>query len=149
MAKSQKPLVFEKSLFSVVAEPTARIHNEGTNVIRIRKGYKWNEVKKIQSTFQIKDDTLTQIIGVSGRTLTRIKGKGTAFDAVASDRFFRLAKVLKLAAEIFEDLPSAVRWLNREQPGLGGSVPMQLLDTDPGSEQVLTLLHQLDYGVLP
>jgi putative toxin-antitoxin system antitoxin component (TIGR02293 family) len=57
--------------------------------------------------------------------------------------------VLRLAAGVFEDLARAVSWLQREQPGLDGKIPLTLLDTEPGTHAVETLLTQLEYGVLP
>jgi uncharacterized protein (DUF2384 family) len=38
-------------------------------------------------------------------------------------------------------------WLRREQPGLGGQVPLELLVTQAGADQVETLLRRIDYGV--
>lgn len=146
---AKKIIPFEKSLFSIIADRPHRADAEYRIVAHIRKGFKWAEVKRFQEAFDIKDEAFAHIIGVSGRTLTRTKKRSAAFDPVASDRLYRLAKVLELAATVFEDQPRAVRWLQREQPGLSGRVPLQLLDTDPGTEQVETLLRQLEYGVLP
>jgi putative toxin-antitoxin system antitoxin component (TIGR02293 family) len=38
-------------------------------------------------------------------------------------------------------------WLRRPQPGLGGRVPLELLVTQAGADQVETLLRRIDYGV--
>jgi uncharacterized protein (DUF2384 family) len=38
-------------------------------------------------------------------------------------------------------------WLRRAQPALGGRVPLDLLITQAGAEQVETLLRRIDYGV--
>lgn len=146
---ARKIVPFAESLFSIIADRPDKARAEGSAVLHIRKGFKWAEVKPFQEAFAIKDEDLAHIIGVSGRTLTRTKRKSASFDPVASDRLYRLAKVLSLAAAVFEDLPGAVRWLQREQPGLSGGVPLELLDTDPGTERVETLLRQLEYGVLP
>ena len=90
-----------------------------------------------------------KIIGISDRTLTRTRRNKATLDPIASDRLYRTAKVLGLAVDVFEDLPGAVRWLQREQSGLDGKVPLTLLDTEPGTQAVETLLNQLEYGVLP
>ena len=116
---------------------------------QIRGGYRWGTVHGYQEAFQIKDKLFAKIIGISDRTLTRTKKTGAALDAVASDRMYRAAKVLELAVDVFEDVPRAVSWLSREQPGLDGKVPLALLDTGPGTQAVETLLTQLEYGVLP
>jgi hypothetical protein len=48
------------------------------------------------------------------------------------------------------DTDEAVRaWLSREQPGLGGRVPLDLMQTEIGAAAVETLLERLYHGVLP
>lgn len=116
---------------------------------RIRGGILWGMVQRCQEDFEIKDNELAKIIGVSDRTLTRVRKSEARLNPVASDRFYRSARILRLAADVFEDLPRAVRWLQREQPGLDGKVPLALLDTEPGAQAVETLLRQLEYSVLP
>lgn len=116
---------------------------------RIREGFRWADVQRYQESFQIKDKMFAKIIGISDRTLTRTRRNKATLDPIASDRLYRTAKVLGLAVDVFEDLPGAVRWLQREQSGLDGKVPLTLLDTEPGTQAVETLLNQLEYGVLP
>ncbi len=38
-------------------------------------------------------------------------------------------------------------WLRRPQPGLGGNVPLDLLVTQAGADEVETLLRRIDFGV--
>ncbi len=148
MAKPRAPSL--SPLFSLVADkPHASAAVTSDVVARIRGGFMWVEVKRCQETFQIKDKVFARIIGISDRTLTRTKRDKVSLDPVASDRLYRMLRVLKLAVTAFEDVPRAVRWLQREQPGLAGQVPLSLLDTDPGTLAVETLLTQLEYGVLP
>jgi len=40
-----------------------------------------------------------------------------------------------------------VHWLEREQIGLGGRVPLSMLTTDPGRDQVEKLLLRIEHGV--
>lgn len=148
MAKQPGPSL--KPLFSLVEDkPQASVAVTSDVVAHIRGGFKWVEAKRCQETFQIKDKVFARIIGISDRTLTRTKRDKAILDPVASDRLYRMLRVLKLAVTVFEDLPRAIRWLQREQPGLAGKVPLSLLDTDPGTEAVEALLTQLEYGVLP
>lgn len=148
MAKPLAPSL--KPLFSLVEDrPQTGAAVAADAVTHIRDGFKWVEAKRCQETFQIKDKVFARIIGISDRTLTRTKREKASLDPVASDRLYRMLRVLKLAVTVFEDLPRAIRWLQREQPGLAGKVPLSLLDTDPGTNAVETLLTQLEYGVLP
>ncbi len=147
---TKKKAAGKRRLYSLVGEGS----NQGTAassvvIDRIREGFQWPEVQRYQESFQIKDKMFARIIGVSDRTLTRTRRNKAALDPIASDRLYRTAKVLSFAVDVFEDLPRAVRWLQREQPGLDGKAPLALLDTEPGTHEVKTLLTQLEYGVLP
>ena len=61
----------------------------------------------------------------------------------------RTTRILKRAAEVLGSEEEARRWLEREQWGLGGAVPLQHAKTEPGAREVETLLGRIDYGVLP
>jgi uncharacterized protein (DUF2384 family) len=40
-----------------------------------------------------------------------------------------------------------VHWLKRPQIGLGGRIPLAMLTTDPGRDQVEKLLLRIEHGV--
>jgi putative toxin-antitoxin system antitoxin component (TIGR02293 family) len=55
--------------------------------------------------------------------------------------------VLARAVEVLDDADKAVHWLTTPNRALGGVVPMTLLDTPEGREQVETILGRIEYGV--
>jgi putative toxin-antitoxin system antitoxin component (TIGR02293 family) len=59
----------------------------------------------------------------------------------------RLARVAAQAQDIFESADTATSWLKRPNRGLNGHAPVDLLDTDAGTEQVVELLDRIEYGV--
>jgi putative toxin-antitoxin system antitoxin component (TIGR02293 family) len=149
MARSKKTAKTELG-FSLVGETSAAGASVMSSAIdQIRSGYHWSTVHRYQTAFQLTDKAFSRLIGVSDRTLTRIKRTRGPLDPVASDRLYRAAKVLELAVDVIESVPGAVSWLSRAQLGLGGQVPMALLDTEPGAKAVETLLLQIEYGILP
>jgi len=65
------------------------------------------------------------------------------------DQVFRLAKIYKLAMEVFEDnSTSAITWLREPQPGLSNEPPLSLLRTEVGAREVEELLYRIEYGML-
>jgi len=68
-------------------------------------------------------------------------------DLVESDRLVRFLRVATYAEEIFEERDRAIAWLKSPNRALGGQAPLELLDTDAGSEQVVEILTRIDYGV--
>ena len=95
------------------------------------------------------DRTFANLIGISDKTLARIKTSHATLSSLSGDRLYRLKKVWALANKVLENPANALAWLRRAQPGLNNQAPLDLLDTEPGYEQVQTLLNQLEYGVLP
>lgn len=123
--------------------------DEFESIERIRNGYSWKVVGKLQEVCHLQDSRLAKVIGVSISTLTRLKSKKSKLEPKVSDRFYRFRKIVHLAVNVFEDADQGLKWLRRPQPGLKGLIPLEMLDTDPGAEAVARLLNQIEFGVLP
>ncbi len=139
----------------------------------IKKGLPWGVVSYIKKAFNLPDEVIARIIGVSPRTIARRRkksvkapakktdtaagkprGKRGAYIAserlspVESDRIYRFARIMALAEDVFEDRDEALRWLKSPQYGLGGRLPFDMLQTDAGAREVEELLVRIDYGVI-
>lgn len=93
------------------------------------------------------DSLLAELLGISEKTLLRARAGKVRLDPVTSDRLFRVARIVALAVEVLESDAAALHWLKRPQIGLGGRVPLALLSTDPGRDQVEKLLLRIEHGV--
>lgn len=113
----------------------------------IRKGLPIISAVNLSRRFDIQESQMAQVLGLSQRTFSRNKTQATTLDIARSDRLFRLAKVLVRATDVLEDEAAARDWLSRPNKALGDVRPLELLDTDTGVEQVLTILGRIDYGV--
>lgn len=114
----------------------------------IREGFAWSVAGKFQEGLRLNDQEMAVFLGMSSRTLSRLRKGVGVLDRVASDRLYRIMRVVKLASDVFEDEARALHWLRRPQFGLGGEIPLSLLDTEPGFEAVETLLQQIEYGAI-
>ena len=115
----------------------------------IRAGFAYPQIRVIQHAYQLPDKTFAHLIGISDKTLARIKTSHAKLSSLSGDRLYRLKKIWALANKVLENPGDALAWLNHAQPGLNHQAPLDILDTEPGYEQVQTLLNQLEYGVLP
>jgi putative toxin-antitoxin system antitoxin component (TIGR02293 family) len=113
----------------------------------IERGMPVRSMEALKDGLSITDGQLAQLLGISEKTLSRARAAGKALDPVASDRLFRVARVAALAIQVLESERAALRWLKREQVGLGGRVPLAMLATDPGRDQVEKLLLRVEHGV--
>jgi len=65
-----------------------------------------------------------------------------------ADKLYRFARVFSYAVEVFGNEERARRWLLRAQFSLNGEIPMEMLRTGAGAQEVETLLGRIDYGIL-
>jgi putative toxin-antitoxin system antitoxin component (TIGR02293 family) len=126
---------------------TGRVRELGRWHERILAGLEFKAVDKIKAHAALTDLELSRLLGVSEATLRRSRAAGSALDAATSDRLYRLSKILAVAEEVLAGPEQAMSWLRRAQPALSGQVPLDLLVTQAGADEVETLLRRIDYGV--
>jgi len=118
-------------------------------IAAIRNGVNYKTLHSVQLEYNFSDKLFAHFIGISDKTLFRLKKSDGKLSALSTDRVYRLWKVRVLANKVLESSENALAWLRRPQPGLGGAVPLDILDTEPGYEHVQRLLNQIEFGVLP
>ena len=89
---------------------------------------------------------LGNTLGIPERTLARRKKEGV-LSTEESAKLLRLARTLRRASEVFEDVAAALDWLKSPNRALGGVTPLSLLDTELGAENVLDVLGRIEHGV--
>jgi putative toxin-antitoxin system antitoxin component (TIGR02293 family) len=114
---------------------------------RILAGLDFSAVDNLKQHGSLTDAELARLLGMGEATLRRARAARGKLDAATSDRLYRLSKILAVAEEVLEGPANALQWLRRAQPALGGAVPIDLLITQAGAEEVETLLRRIDFGV--
>jgi|GEM_PF-529055 len=112
----------------------------------VRSGLPARRLESLGKAYGIPRVTLAHLAGVSETTYKRRLRADDRLDPEASDRAYRVARIAALAETIFEDHDKATRWMNTYNRVLE-EVPINLLDTDAGTEMVETVLHRIDHGV--
>jgi putative toxin-antitoxin system antitoxin component (TIGR02293 family) len=114
---------------------------------RILAGLPFAAVETVKARASLTDAEVARLLGIGEATLRRARASQAPLDAATSDRLYRLSKTIAVAEEVLESAENAMRWLKREQPALSGRVPLELLVTQAGADEVETLLRRIDYGV--
>jgi putative toxin-antitoxin system antitoxin component (TIGR02293 family) len=114
----------------------------------IRKGIPYAKVRLVKTALNLTDNEFADYLGISLRTLQRKRDSHKALSIPESDRLYRMAKIYALAVIVLEDEEMARKWLHRPQRGLGGKVPIQVIQTEAGAQEVEDLLEKLEFGVL-
>jgi len=113
---------------------------------RARAGLPFAALDAVGKRYAIPLATLARVVGVPARTLARRK-KERRLRADESDRLLRLARVAAAAEDVLGAQDNAGRWLQKPNRALGGVVPLDLLDTDLGAEEVVAILGRIAHGV--
>lgn len=125
------------------ANPKTAVHWERM----ILEGIPVKSAEALKERIAASDFVLAQLLGVSEKTLSRARAGKGRLDPVVSDRLFRVARIVALAIGVLETEQAALHWLKRAQFGLAVRVPLDLLTTDAGCEQVEKLLLRIEHGV--
>ncbi len=114
----------------------------------IRKGIPYAKVRFVKAALNLTDNEFADYLGISLRTLQRKRDSHERLSIPEGDRLFRIARIFALAVSVLESEEMARKWLHRAQRGLGGRVPIQLIQTEAGAQEVEDLLEKIEYGVL-
>jgi putative toxin-antitoxin system antitoxin component (TIGR02293 family) len=115
-------------------------------VLAVRRGLPYASLEALTGALQADLGEVGEVVGIAARTLARRKHE-KLLSPIESDRLYRIAYVLHLAASTLGGLDKARLWLQRDNRGLGGSTPLSLLDTEIGERQVEEILLQLNHGI--
>ncbi len=113
----------------------------------INTGFPAQALQALKDRFQLTHGELARALGVSEKTVERGVSHGP-IRPVTSDRLYRLARLIGLAAEVLLDETQAIDWLRSPQYGLGDRIPLDLISTDAGSEEVKAELMRIKFGFL-
>lgn len=112
----------------------------------VRQGVSIGTLDRMVQVLSIDREVLLDILGISTRTLQRKFRSNDRLSPMASDRLSRVNRIYQLAASVFGDEKKAADWLKRPSRALANELPIRLLDTDLGTQQVEQELRKIEYG---
>lgn len=139
-----------EALINMLGGPTVlkkQVRSTEDITSRIREGMPFAALSAMASHAQLDIPRLGEILMITKRTLAR-RRKARRLSADESDRLVRLARIFALAVEVLGDEGKAAQWLRRANRALGNTAPLDLLDTDVGTQAVAKVLGRMDYGVI-
>jgi putative toxin-antitoxin system antitoxin component (TIGR02293 family) len=112
----------------------------------VRKGIKSDIYRWLRKTLAVSDSRLSAIVRISQRTVKRRLREGR-FHPDESERLMRVARLTERAQDVLGDLENAREWLKTPQFALGGEIPLEYADTEPGAQVVEDVLGRLEQGI--
>ncbi len=122
-----------------------RIQSFEDFAVAIEGGFPSEAMRAIMASGAITAKEVSEAVRIPARTLMRIQIK-KRLPADESDKIYRLAYILAAATKALGDRGKAGKWLRRPNRALGGAIPLSLLSTQPGLQQVEQVLGRIEYG---
>jgi putative toxin-antitoxin system antitoxin component (TIGR02293 family) len=92
-------------------------------------------------------DEIAYVTGTPASTLMRLLGeRGRRLDVVTSDRVMRMARVAVLAQRYLGNRRRAMAWLRLPNAYLHNATPLEMIDTEDGTQTVAQSLVSIGYG---
>ena len=113
----------------------------------IENGLPASSIERIKKALAIGDEQVSNTLGISVKTMGRIRKENRRLSVRVGDRLYRVAHILALAKEVLEDDEMAKIWLRTPQIGLNNRAPLEYLNTGAGAREVEDLLLRIEYGV--
>ncbi len=113
----------------------------------IRSGFDVNVINTLSKNIGLPEKTLIQYAAITPRTLSRRKDQGK-LHTDESDRIARIGLLLDEAIDLFKgDSLKASEWVKSPKKALGGSSPLEYIDTEVGFQEVQDLIGRIKHGV--
>jgi putative toxin-antitoxin system antitoxin component (TIGR02293 family) len=109
----------------------------------VRKGLPAARLDQMAKLLDVDPSALIDVLGVSERTVERKRNRSARLSPAASDRLSRIDRIYQLAIAVFGDADLAAKWMKRPSRPLVDELPLHLLDTDAGTQQVERELLQI------
>lgn len=114
----------------------------------IKDGFPVTAFERFSNTLGISERELGAHTGVPPRTLARRKATGH-LEPDESDRVARIAMLVEEALDLFDgNQAKAAHWFKTPKRALGGATPLEYAGTEPGAQEVRSLIGRLQHGVI-
>jgi putative toxin-antitoxin system antitoxin component (TIGR02293 family) len=146
---TSKPVV---SFLQLHAAPSCRVQLFGdVDTIAVREmithhGVKGSALRGVRERLGLTIADVARVLGAGERTIIRKEQTHASLSATESDRAYRLARIADLATELIGDERKAAQWLRTLNTYLGGESPVDMLDTEIGTDLVVESLYAIAYG---
>ena len=112
----------------------------------IRGGIRRSLFTKMAKHIGLPQKGLAQTLGLEERTL-RNRSAHQRFTEVESEKSLRVARVYAKAIDALGSDESARKWIVSTIKSLGNRRPIDFLETDVGTQEVLNVLNAIEWGV--
>lgn len=142
--KSFKPTQNHKTnfWFNLGIEDAKTVRTEA-----VHQGFKPVVYRNLVAKAGLSQNEFHQITLIPVSTIKRRLKNSERFSIQESDAMYRLAMLMKLATELFNDEERALEWMKGSVYGLDGKRPLDMVSTTVDFEIVKDLIGRVEHGV--
>ena len=137
-------------MVALLGGPSVMAHPVRTSMDLIRAaaaGVSVKAVRHLQQHMRLTNREMSEVLSISESTLTRREQKKGSLTRDESEKAIQLSAVVAKGLEVYENEFDLHRWLQQENPALGGERPQALLSSALGREQVREILGRIQWGI--
>jgi putative toxin-antitoxin system antitoxin component (TIGR02293 family) len=131
-----------------IKKKNAQDYNYMDIVTLERQGLPYLVIEVLEKKYGIGHEDLGRLLHISTKTIERKLAAKKGLEGGESSNATRLAKVYERANQVLGNDENVRAWLKSAQVGLGNIIPLDLLDSDKGTEEILNLLNRIEFGIL-
>lgn len=123
---------------------------EDANIARteaVHQGFKPKVYRNIIEMTKLSQNEFHTVTHIPVSTIKRRLKNEERFSTQESDAIYRLAMLIKLATELFNDEKRALEWIRENVYGLSGKRPLDMVSTTVDFEIVKDLIGRIKHGV--
>ena len=145
IVKERKEL---KEFSSIFSKYEKSISNPLTIVTEANKGITANAFFDVAILSGVKKDLLADLLNTSLKTLIRYRHERKKLNPANSEQILKLIALYKKGIDVFGDVISLNKWLEKPAFGLGYQTPINLMRTSSGIDLIRDELNRIEYGDL-
>ncbi|MCX6270198.1 MAG: DUF2384 domain-containing protein [Bacteroidetes bacterium] len=132
---------------SMITYQTASENNVFSLIDTVRNGvaYSFFTMLAEKSPFDLPE--WCRFLHISDRTMQRYKKEKKPFDPVSSEKILEITMLYKYGVEVFGSKDNLSIWLSGANVALGGSKPVDLLDSSFGIQLIRDELGRIEHGI--
>ena len=115
-------------------------------IVQLKRGLPVNSLSRLSQQLGVPENKLALTVNIAQRTLTRRKKEGR-FKPDESERVLRIARLFERAISVMGTPELAQQWFQAPVKGLRGKTPLEFADTEPGAQEVESMLDRIEDGV--
>ncbi len=113
----------------------------------VHKGFEPMVYNRLIERTNLSQSEFHRVTLIPVTTIKRRLKNQERFSTHESDAMYRLAMLVKLATDLFNDEQQALAWIREEVYGLGGKRPLDMVATTVDFETVKDLIGRIEHGV--